>query len=68
MDVCLCDTCSYCLFSLCLALNVALCFPLCGLCSFVQLELDWISLPGGERVMVLLSSRSEMDSSARARV
>lgn len=32
------------------------------MCSFVQSELDCL-LPGGERVMVLLSSHSEMDSS-----
>lgn len=38
---------------------------LCGTCSSVQSELDCL-LPGGERVMVLLSGHSEMDSSAKS--
>lgn len=49
------------LFPLSLYLSLFLCcshsFPLCGMCSFVQLELDCL-FPGGERVMVLLSSHS----------
>lgn len=39
----------------------------CGMCHFVQLKLDCL-LPGGERVMVLLSSHSEIDSYSRAGV
>lgn len=57
--------------SLSLSIYLSLCgtrsFPLCGMCSFVQLELDCL-IPGGERLMVLLSSQSEMDSTTRARV
>lgn len=57
------------LSSLSLPLSFFLChsLPLCGMCSFVQLELDCL-FPGGERVMVLLSSHSEMDFSTRVRV
>lgn len=64
---CLLSFLSFLSLSLYLSFCVALSFPLCGMCSFVQPELDCL-LPGGERVMVLLSSHSEMDSSTKARV
>lgn len=61
----------YCIFSV-LSLDlyfssVSLSFPLRGMCSFVQSELDDL-LPGGERLMVLLSSYSEMDPSTKVRM
>lgn len=37
------------------------------MCSFVQSELDCL-LPGGERLMVLVSSHAEMDSSTKRSV
>lgn len=52
---------------ICHSVRLTLPFPLCGMCSFVQSELDCL-LPGGERLMVLLSSLSEMDSSTKAGV
>lgn len=49
------------------SLSVSLSFPLCGMYSFVQSELDDL-LPRGERLMVLLSSYSKMDPSTKARM
>lgn len=46
---------------------VALSFLLDGMCSLMQLELDSL-FPGGERVMPLLSSCSEIDSATKVRV
>lgn len=55
------------LLSVSLFSAVSLSFPLCGMCSFVQSELDDL-LPGGKRLMVLLSSYSEMDPSTKVRM